>query len=134
MEKWELAQRYGNLSNTYAIWWEFFVQSIWINYGDLSKKGTFLEKSELVRDYPKLDKSVNSRKREAVHKRRRNFFGRFWYLPPPCPWPLTLIYISSTFQYDSASGLETSLPLKIFRRLLWMPPTAASFQRVNRLA
>ena len=55
-------------------------------------KSTFLT---LSHDFV-WDKSYLKIKIGAIHKRRRNCFGRFWY-PPPHVGILTLIYLTSTF-------------------------------------
>ena len=56
----------------------------------------------------------------AVHKRRRNFLGLFWYPPPPC----------RNFDPDLPNFLQHRyfrlLSQKTFQRLLWMAPMAKS--------
>ena len=56
----------------------------------------------------------------AVHKRRRIFFGHFYYPPPQCEnfdtdLPIFYLLISS--------NIGISDPPKIFRRLLWTSPS-----------
>ena len=62
----------------------------------------------------------------AVHKRRRNFVGRFWYPPSPSQnfdpdLPKFFLLISCNTRIWDAPP-----PLKTFRRFLWMAPKVMS--------
>ena len=57
-----------------------------------------------------------------TNKRRQNFFGRFWYPPPPCRnfYPnLPNFYLLISYNIGIS---DPPSPPKIFRRLLWMAP------------
>ena len=64
----------------------------------------------------------------TIHKRRRNFFVRFWYPTPPCrnfdpDLPSFYLLISCNI------GIWDPPPPKIFRCLLWMAPYSSALAR-----
>ena len=54
----------------------------------------------------------------AVHKRRRNFFGRFWYSPPPC-WNF-----DPDLPKESTQVVLLRVRLNRFQWTTWIYPTS----------